>query len=219
MVYRISNKGFYNFALATSLRAFTARKTKTQLEVSRHVTLQVHITRYAGMRIFHNYRRISRAWKQFLMGDKIAEQLAILTLKEHFMRPFKYEAPLENSFYIGRTFADLWDRHYSLFAQNQHPLQLDGYQQYNDFLKKLNDENFAERTMQIIDRVKAIKHQKEQALDTNEGESLSADDISEIYYQVMAEFRNQHGFTSKARNERGEYADYLEVRRPFGAGQ
>ncbi|CAI2379473.1 unnamed protein product [Moneuplotes crassus] len=217
MVYRIRNKGFNVWAPAVSPRAFTARKTKTSLEVSRHVTLQTHISRYAGMRLFHNYRRISRAWKQFLMGDKIAEQLAILTLKSHIARPFNYNAPIENSFYVGRTWADIWDRHYSLFASNQHPLQLDSYQNYNDFVKKLNCSDYANQCTEILESVDKLKEKRSKALETSEGETLSPEDITDIYIEVMAEYRNKHGLTGKSRDEAGEYVDYLETRRPFGA--
>ena len=217
MVYRIRNKGFNVWAPATSPRVFTARKTKITLEISRHVTLQTHISKYAGMRLFHNYRRISRAWKQFLMGDKIAEQLAILTLKAHIARPFNYEAPLENSFYIGRTWADIWDKHYSLFAANQHPLQLASYEDYNQFIQKLNCEEYANSTTEIINRVEEIKNKRSKALETSEGESLSPEDITDIYIEVMAEYRNKNNLTGDSRDEKGDYVDYLETRRPFGA--
>ena len=219
MVYRIRNKGFNVWAPATTPRAFTARKTKTALEISRHVTLQTHISRYAGMRLFHNYRRISRAWKQFLMGDKIAEQLAILTLKSHISRPFHYDAPVGNSFYIGRTWADIWDRHYSLFASNQHPLQLDSYQKYNEFVQKLNCTDFADKTTEIISKVEEIKEKRSKALERSEGETLSPEDITDIYIEVMAEYRNKNNLAGQARDKDGEYVDYLETRRPFGAAE
>ena len=219
IVYKIRNKGFVNWGGATSPRIFTARKTKTTLDISRHVTLQVHLTRYSGMRLFHNYRRISRAWKQFLMGDKISEQLAILVLKYHMSRPFSYQTPLENNWYLARTFADLWDRHYSLFVANQHPLQLANYEKYNDFLKMLNDSNFSEHTANIMERVREVKAHREKSLDMKEGETLSMDDIADIYIQVMAEYRNKQGFSNKGRRTGDEFADYLEVRRPFGATQ
>ena len=217
MVYRIRNKGFNVWAPATSPRAFTARKTKTQLEISRHVTLQTHISRYAGMRLFHNYRRISRAWKQFLMGDKIAEQFAILTLKSHIARPFNYEAPIENAFYIGRTWADIWDKHYALFSTNQHPLQLQSYQEYNEFIQSLNCKEEAEKISTLLERVNAVKQRREAHLNSSEGETLSSEDIADIYIQVMAEYRNNKNLPGKSRDEKGEFVDYLETRRPFGA--
>ena len=52
------------------------------------------------MRILHNYRNISRATKQFMLGDRFFEQLMILTLREHFFRPMLYKAPIENTFFM-----------------------------------------------------------------------------------------------------------------------
>jgi hypothetical protein len=100
MVYKIRNKGFNNTLAAMTPRVHPVKKTKTHADLSRYITMQVHITRYTGMRILHNYRNISRACKQFLMGDKILEQLMILTIKEHFFRPMYYRAPIENTFYL-----------------------------------------------------------------------------------------------------------------------
>ncbi len=102
MVYKIRNKGFNNTIAALNPRVHPAKKTKINGDLERYITMQVHITRYTGMRILHNYRNISRATKQFLMGDKILEQLMVLTIKEHFFRPLYYRSPIENSFYIVR---------------------------------------------------------------------------------------------------------------------
>lgn len=100
MVYKIRNKGFNNTAAAISPRVHPAKKTKIHADLTRYITMQVHITRFTGLRILHNYRNISRASKQFLMGDKILEQLMVLTLKENYFRPMRYRAPIENNFYI-----------------------------------------------------------------------------------------------------------------------
>jgi hypothetical protein len=100
MVYKIRNKGFVNWKGAGSARAYPARRTDTQPYMDQHITMQVQITRFTGMRIMHNYRNISRATKQFLMGDKFLEQLMILQLKEHYFAPMRYEAPIENTFFM-----------------------------------------------------------------------------------------------------------------------
>ena len=52
------------------------------------------------MRILHNYRNISRATKQFMMGDRFLEKIMILTIREHFFRPMYYNAPIEQTFYL-----------------------------------------------------------------------------------------------------------------------
>ena len=101
MVYKIRNKGFSApFLGTTNVRAYPARKTQVNVDLSQHVTLQVQITRFTGMRILHNYRNISRATKQFMMGDRFFEQLMILTLREHFFRPMYYRAPIENTYFM-----------------------------------------------------------------------------------------------------------------------
>ena len=100
MVYKIRNKGFDIFAAATNPRVHPSKKVKLNLPVEKHVTLQVQQTRFTGMRIKHGYRNISRSCKQFLMGDKLLEQLVILTLKSHFFRPMYYKSPIENTFYL-----------------------------------------------------------------------------------------------------------------------
>ena len=100
MVYKLRNKGFNNFNAAQSVRVYPAKSVNTDFDMAAHITLQVHITRYTGMRILHNYRNISRATKQFMMGDRFLEQLMILSLRENFFRPMHYQAPIENNWYL-----------------------------------------------------------------------------------------------------------------------
>lgn len=125
------------------------------------------------------------------MGDKLLEWTTILMLKEHFFRPMRYESPIENSFYIGRTMADILDKHYSLFANNQHPLQLMIYEEHNKFLRRLHDENETDRMLEIKDRMDEVKAARESSLSTDQGETLSTDDLSDIYIQVMGEHREK----------------------------
>ena len=100
MVYKIRNKGFDIWAAAINPRVDLAKKTRINIDLRKCPTLQVQQSRFTGMRVKHGYRNISRATKQFLMGDKLLEQASILTLKEHFFRPLYYKSPIENSFYL-----------------------------------------------------------------------------------------------------------------------
>lgn len=56
-------------------------------------------------------------------------------------------------------------------------------------------------------------------INTKEGETLSIDDISDVYMQVMGEARAKSNISLTTRSKTGEISDYLEVRRPFGAAQ
>ena len=181
--------------------------------------MQVHQSRYSGMRIQHNYRLISRAMKQFTMGDKVQEMAQILTLKEHMFRPNRYQSNIESSFYLGRTLGDLLDRHYALFAQNQHPLQLHFYEQHNQFLREVHDETKMNNTRMIGERIVEISDEKSKNLAIEEGEKLGIQDYQEIYIQAMGEARQREKFTVKSRDKNGDIHDYLEVRRPYGVNQ
>ena len=153
------------------------------------------------------------------MGDKILEQLMILTIREQFFAPMYYQTPIENTFYMGRALADLSDRHYALFANNQHPVQLNAYEAYNKFLRGVHCKEEQEADQAIADRIKQVVAERESLLNQKEGERLSVDDLSDVYMQVMAEFRNKNNFSLQTKSKSGEINDYLEVRRPFGAAQ
>jgi hypothetical protein len=54
-------------------------------------------------------------------------------------------------------------------------------------------------------------------LNQAEGESLSQDDLDEIYMQVRGEEREAHKMSLNTRDKKGDISDYLESRRPFGS--
>ena len=187
------------------------------MDLTRCITLQVQQTRFTGMRIKHGYRNISRACKQFLMGDRLLEQLSILSIKYQFFRPMHYASPIENAFYLGRALADLTDRHYALFANNQHPIQLHTYDSYNYFLRNAHSEAHNARHEETHNRIQELAAQRTKYLNHTEGESLSIDDWQDIYIQAKAEEREKHNFSLNTNTKTGDIADYLETRRPFGA--
>lgn len=51
---------------------------------------------YSQIRIIHNYRNCSRAAKQFLLGDPVAEQLMITVLRAEFILPMTLQSPIIN---------------------------------------------------------------------------------------------------------------------------
>ncbi len=115
--------------------------------------------------------------------------------------------------------ADLTDRHYALFANNQHPLQLHTYEEYNKFLRRIHNKDEMDQLDAVSDRMGEVMDSKSSLLNTKEGERLTIDDIQDIYIQVMGEQRAKNNMTLTTRSKTGEINDYLEVRRPFGAAQ
>ena len=71
----------------------------------------------------------------------------------------------------------------------------------------------------INERMGQVMEDRSHLLNTKEGESLSIDDISDVYMQVMGEARAKTNMSLTTRSKTGEISDYLEVRRPFGAAQ
>ena len=57
---------------------------------------------------------------------------------------------------------------------------------------------------------------REATLNKSEGESLSIEDLSEVYIQVRGDQRARKNMALNTRTKTGEINDYLEVRRPFG---
>ena len=59
--------------------------------------IAVKTDRYSQIKIIHNYRNISRACKQFLLGDPTAEQLMLTILRTEFLWPNKnIKSPITN---------------------------------------------------------------------------------------------------------------------------
>ena len=113
--------------------------------------------------------------------------------------------------------ADLTDRHYALFANNSHPVQLSTYDTYNYFLRCAHSEAHDARHEETHTRIQELAAERTKYLNHTEGESLSIDDWQDIYIQAKAEEREKHNFSLNTNTKTGDIADYLETRRPFGA--
>ena len=152
------------------------------------------------------------------MGDKIFEQLMVIHLKNWFTRPNDYEAPIENNWYLMRSMGDILDRHYGLFSNNMHPMQLEAYECYNQFLRNAHSKNYHDMTNRTTDRMQELAQQKMKSMDRSEGETIDFDDLQEIIIKAKGEQRDSNAFMNNSATKTGEINDYLEVRRPFGAG-
>ena len=71
---------------------------------------------------------------------------------------------------------------------------------------------------QFVEDVQARKAKAEESLDKASGERLAIEDLEEIYMDAMADRRSKESMSRNVRGKNGEYTDYLELRRPFGAG-
>ncbi len=97
MVWKIRSKTAYTFD--KGLQRYNTGKFKVLVLNNIHElpAIQVRTDRYAPTRVTHNYRNMSRACKQFLLGDPLAEQLMITMLRIEFLWPVRnIKSPIEN---------------------------------------------------------------------------------------------------------------------------
>lgn len=97
MVWKIRSKSAFTFDKGTH-RYIAGKFKPLSINVMNEIPLiLVKTDRYSPVRIAHNYRNISRACKQFLLGDPYAEQLMTLMLRTEFRWPIdNIESPIEN---------------------------------------------------------------------------------------------------------------------------
>lgn len=224
MVWRIRSKTAFTFEKGTQRYIVGKFKQINTNNMKELPAILVKTDRYAPVRIVHNYRNISRASKQFLLGDPYAEQLMITMLRTEFRWPIdKIKSPIENYKPIYRILADHTDRHYTLCASNHHPVQLFFYEHLNKIYRNEHAEKLAlagkgPATFQseVKKKVEELIDEKLSNLDVDNGEDLTPEDIGEIHIQAENDIRVKMNLNVKTRNKRGDIEDYLEVRRPFG---
>ena len=96
-------------------------------------------------------------------------------------------------------------------------MQLDIYNSYNLLLRNMHSEAFNERVANTDARIAEEIEAKTTTLNHTEGESISMDDYEDIYTQVKAEERVANNFSLNTKDKKGDIADFLEARRPFGS--
>lgn len=67
------------------------------------------------------------------------------------------------------------------------------------------------------EQFKSAIQERSKHLNTKEGESLSIDEIQDIFIQVKGKERERVKMSLNTRTKTGDINDYLDTRRPFGA--
>ena len=83
----------------------------------------------------------------------------------------------------------------------------------------MHDTKEAEAAQALGDEFDEMARKKLAKLNTKEGESLSLEDLQDIYMDVKGRAREAQNMSLHTRTRTGDINDYLETRRPFGAGQ
>ena len=218
MVYKIRNKGLF-MTINGFKNNYYHKVLNDYMPLAPDTTfaLQIRQDHFSYIRITQAYRNISRKCKQYLYGDKEAEQCFILFLQDHFTRPLKGETPLHLIKYgAARRFADQIERDYELVSYNQHPFQLDTYDTINQRIQEREERNtLLEQGEKPLDVqvFETLKVKMDDARDKKKGK-LNAEEYHQIFEEIFTLSRAaEHG--GSARDSTGEFKDFLEKRRPF----
>ena len=223
MVWKLKSKTAYLYEYGTHRYISAKLKGLPSDNINEIPFISLKSDKYSQIRIIHNYRNISRAAKQFLLGDPIAEQLLVSLLRIEFLWPVKnIKSPIYNYTPIQRILADHTDRHYALVANNQHPVQLYLYEYLNKKYKKNKDlKNFnegkSEATYEIAldQKVKELIDLRLKTKDVENGEIVTPDELYDIYRNAVEDVQARFNISARTRGKTGEIEDYLESRRPF----
>lgn len=137
-----------------------------------------------------------------------------------FSIPLTSETPTEKIKHGGaRRFADQGDREFELMSYNVHPFQLLTYEANNRELQEMNEaqelRNSGETPLE--DQMKNFFDERiaEERANLGAGENISYDRWTEILADVMRKYKAETALPGGARDESGNFRDFLEVRRPF----
>ena len=83
----------------------------------------------------------------------------------------------------------------------------------------MHDEASAQRDSEDGERFSQAIEEAQSQLNSAEGETLSIEDLSDIYIQVKGANRARANMALQTVTKTGDINDYLEVRRPFGSAQ
>ena len=99
--------------------------------------------------------------------------------------------------------ADLTDRHFALFGNNQHPIQLAVYKEYNSFLQSMHSVERTQRGAASGEDMQMMLAEANSKLNTAEGESLSIEELQDIYFQVKSRARERRNMSLNTRTKTG----------------
>lgn len=97
MVWKIRSKSAFIYEYGHHRYCIAKAKTVPFESINEIPFFLVKTDQYSQVRAIHNYRNISRAAKQFLLGDPIAEQLMLTVLRSEFRFPVHgIKSPIQN---------------------------------------------------------------------------------------------------------------------------
>ena len=97
MTWKLRSKTAYTYQFGHARYIAPAFKTVAWENLNEIPFIACKTDILSQTRIVHNYRNTSRAAKQFLLGDPVAEQMMLTLLRAEYLWPLKgIESPIQN---------------------------------------------------------------------------------------------------------------------------
>ena len=218
MVYKIRNKAFFltQSGYKNNYHCKVLNDV-TDINPSQTYIIKTHADIHPYIRYFAQYRNTSRKVKQYLYGDKEAENVAILMIQREFTQIWRNETPIKlvqpgpDQRLVGQG-----DREYELINNNTHPFQLEFYKAQNEHLQQEREEHALREKGEkpLVDQLLEILQFNIKEAKGLKGDDLTSNEYHRIFEDVMTKYYIAMG-AEKSRKPNGEFNDFLEVRRPY----
>lgn len=218
MVYKIRNKAFFltQSGWKNNYHAKVLNDV-TDVNSSQTYIIRTHVDAPPLIRYYAQYRNISRKVKQFLYGDRAAENLATLWIKAKFRHALDADTPIE-LVQPGpdQRLINQGDREYELIGLNTHPAQLETYRAANDRLRQEREDQALRDQGQepLMDQFFAAAGRRMRDAKEAKGDELTSDELHAIFEDCYTQLKIAQG-AEAARKPNGDFNDFLEVRRPY----
>lgn len=93
MVWKVRNKGAFIYEHGAH-RYVTGNYKMVPNDVEEIPFFDTKTDLYTSVKLVHNYRNMSRAAKQFLLGDSVAEQYLLALLRLEYQHPSTMKSPI-----------------------------------------------------------------------------------------------------------------------------
>lgn len=218
MVYKIRNKAFF-LTQSGWKNTYHVKVLNDVADIhpSQTYIIKAHEDIHPYIRYFAQYRNISRKVKQYLYGDRAAENMAILWIQKEFTKVWTNETPIKlvqpgpDQRLVGQG-----DREYELINSNTHSFQLEFYKTQNEHLQQLQEDQGLrdQGEKPLFDQALEIMGNRVKEAKAFKGDALTSGELHRIFEDVYTKYMIAMG-AEKARKPNGDFNDFLEVRRPY----
>jgi len=214
MVYIIRNKGFWEYAAGARHYDRNFHNFIKPMEPPKEQTLFISRKNisYFPFRYLHVYRTLKRAGNQFFQGNELLQNTFTLALRSMYLR---VPEEMFTERYGGiEMLVHKGERHWELMTYNQHPLQHDIYEIFNQYChhehgKKLSGEE--QKLEEMFARFEEVLTDKKEKAGLKKHETLDMEDLREAFDKVLQEEREDSGSSLYVKSQEQKDKEFDET--------